>query len=196
MEDSMDKLRNYINALQQSKAESEEFEALFNFPFDDDGRTESLFTDNWNNDTLFTSEFDIKGENGMILYAYMDKQTADNLFQYQVGAWYNKTREYRNRNPLQVPLKLYETAEIARIMSTPQNTQLVAFTMNTGTGAVYSDFDIVLQINLKKSKIKVDDYKAQAVAWKEKKQYNGYDYIAYTIRDKNIVTSIQLQDTK
>lgn len=35
MENTIDKVRNYINALQRNRAESEEFEALFDSPFDD-----------------------------------------------------------------------------------------------------------------------------------------------------------------
>lgn len=145
-------------------------------------------------DKMFTSEFDERSAEHMILYAYMDNQTAQRLFKYFVGTRFNVTEDYRNQNPLQVPITLYETRENAKILATPTNNQLVAFSISNNAGWLYDEFDLSLKNRIKSLNVTMEQYKKQAVIWREKKKHNSFEYIAYTIRNKNTIQEIQLQD--
>ena len=150
------------------------------------------FTSDFDNDKLFTSKFD--AEDNMILYTYMDKKAANDLFKYIVGSRFNTTSNYKQLNPIQLPITLYETPEIAKLMSTKSNQQLVAFSINMNT-KTYDEFNVALLMRLKANNIKVEDYKHKSTLWREKKVYNKYNYISYTIRDKEIIVVAQLQDS-
>ena len=145
-------------------------------------------------DRIFISEFDEGSVDHMVLYAYMDNQTAQKLFKYFVGVRFNVTENYRKQNPLQVPITLYDTRENAKILATPTNNQLVAFSINIKAGWMYDEFDLSLKNRIKSLNVPVEKYKEQAVIWREKRKHNNLEYIAYTIRNKNNIQEIQLQD--
>lgn len=109
----------------------------------------------------------------MVLYAYMDTQTSQRLFKYFVGQKFNMTQHYRNQNPLQIPITLYESKDNAKILATPTNSQLVAFSISNNTGWMYDEFDLNLKNRIKSLNITVKQYKEQAIIWREKKKYNN-----------------------
>lgn len=155
---------------------------------------ENNCTSNFQGDILFPSVVNEENNSQMILYAYVDNQLAQNLFKYYVGLKINITSKFKKLNPLQVPLTLYETPEIAKYMTTKSNQQLIAFSINAGNADVYDEFNIGLRIKMKESNITVDTYKSKSVLWREKKTYNKFNYIEYTVRDKCIIHEIQLRD--
>ena len=61
------------------------------------------------------------------------------LFKYYVGLRLNITSKYKNSNPLQVPITLYETPYIAKLHAAQNNNQLVAFNINTNTENIYDE---------------------------------------------------------
>ena len=155
---------------------------------------ENEFTDYELDNIMSSTVFDTEDTEDMILYTYTDKQTAKKLFTYFFGLRFNTTQEYKSKNPLQIPLILYDTPEIAKIMATQQNTQLVALSINTRKEKVYDVFNPCLNIKLKRENIGVDDYKLKCALWREKDKYNGFEYIVYTVRSKDIIDNIQLQE--
>lgn len=152
------------------------------------------FTSNINNNKLYVSEFDMEETPKMVLYAFLDNQTAMELSKYCCGLKNNITSNYKKLNPLQVPIVLYETPYIAKLNSAQNNNQLVAFDVNTNNIKVYDEFDIGLHIKLKQSNISLDTYKSTAILLRERKLHNKYSYIAYTVKDKQLIKDIQLQD--
>ena len=154
------------------------------------------FTSNLLNDELFISDFDKEDTPKMILYAFLDNKTAMSLFKYYIGLGLNITSKYKNSNPLQVPITLYETPYIAKLHAAQNNSQLVAFNINTNTENIYDEFNIGLHTKLKQLKISIDEYKSKVTLLREEKSHNKYKYIAYTLKDKAIIKEIQLQDYK
>ena len=146
-------------------------------------------------DNILTSEFEEDKALGIILYAYMDKTNADKLFKFYIGTFYNYTAEYWNKKPIQVPITLYESRENAKIMATEGNTQLVAFSINNSNKKYYYDaFDLSLGAKLNKERLTLDQFKDRAHIWREKRKRGNSEYIAYEIRDKNVIQDIRLQD--
>lgn len=151
----------------------------------------SSFCDN----ILLTSEFEEDKALGITLYAYMDKTNANNLFRFYLGTFYNYTAAYLSTNPLQVPITLYESRENAKILATPGNTQLVAFSINNSDKRYFYDaFDLSLGAKLKRGSMTLAQFKARAHILREKRKQGNSEYIAYEIRDKSMIQSIQLQD--
>ena len=135
-------------------------------------------------DNILTSEFEEDKALGIILYAYMDKTNADNLFEFCVGAKYNRTKAYLSKNPLQVPITLYESRENAKILATSGNTQLVAFSIDDSDKRyIYDAFDLSLGGKLKKLGMTSAQFKGRAHILREKKKQGNSEYIAYEIRD-------------
>ncbi len=135
-----------------------------------------------------------KEKNNMILYAFLSENHAKKLFKYYLGLRLDARKIYKTANPLQIPITLYESPKMAKLMSVQSNEQLVAFSINNHNFKVYDEFNIFLKEDIKNSGMQIEEYKKNSVLWREKRKYNNLEYIEYTIRSKDIVTEIQLQD--
>ena len=135
-------------------------------------------------DNIIATKSNGESSKQMFLYAYVDNNTAKELFQYYARKMIYPDIIEEYHNPIQLPITLYEYPEIAKVLAPKSNTVLARFDVDISIEQIYDRFNPF-------TKLKSTDINIFII--REKDKYNSKEYIKYTIKNNKVIKNIQMK---